>query len=385
MQVIPELETGGAERTTLEVAEAVIAAGGRAIVVSQGGPLVAEVEGLGARHIEMPAASKNPLVLYQNRVRLEKLIRAEGVDLVHARSRAPAWSAHGAARAAGVPFITTYHGIYRARSSLKRAYNSIMARGDYVIANSEYTAQAVLAEHSPKPLAIPSRLIVIHRGADLRRFSPDRVTVDRVAAIEQAWQGGKKLKILLPGRLTEWKGQQDLIEAAQILRKTRQETDFRIVLAGSDQGRSGYRAALEQAIGAAGLEGDILLPGNCDDMPAALSWADIVISASRRPEAFGRVAIEAQAMARPVIATGHGGTMETVVDGQTGWLYPPGDVAALAERIAAFAALSGPERQVIGAAARGNAAENFSVARMTERTLQVYRKALGMDVTGKDG
>jgi len=385
LQVIPELETGGAERTTLEVAEAVIAAGGKALVVSQGGPMVAELEGFGARHIEMPAASKNPLVLHRNRSRLEKLIKSESVDLVHARSRAPAWSAHGAARAAGVPFITTYHGIYRAKSGLKRGYNSIMARGDYVIANSNYTAEAVLAEHSPKPLADPSRLIVIHRGADLRRFSPDKVTVDRVEAIESAWQGGKKLKILLPGRLTEWKGQQDLIEAARILRETRQETDFRIVLAGSDQGRSGYRGALEQASGAAGLEDLILMPGNCDDMPAALSWADIVISASRRPEAFGRVAIEAQAMARPVIATGHGGAMETVIDGKTGWLYPPGDAGALADKIAAFAGLSGPERQAIGAAARENAAENFSVARMTEHTLQVYRKALGIDVTAKDG
>ncbi|GGD19330.1 glycosyl transferase [Aquisalinus flavus] len=385
LQVIPELETGGAERTTLEVAEAVIAVGGRALVVSQGGPMVAELEGFGARHIEMPVASKNPLVLHQNRVRLEKLIRAEGVALVHARSRAPAWSAHAAARAAGVPFITTYHGIYRARSGLKRAYNAIMARGDYVIANSHHTAAAVLAEHSPRPLADPSRLIVIHRGADLRRFSPDKVTVDRVEAIEKAWDGGKKLKILLPGRLTEWKGQHDLIAAAQILRETRQAGDLRIVLAGSDQGRSGYRAALEQAVGAAGLEQVILLPGNCDDMPAALSWADLVISASRRPEAFGRVAIEAQAMARPVIATGHGGAMETVVEGKTGWLYSPGDAAALAERIAAFAALSGPERQAIGAAARENAAENFSVARMTERTLQVYCRALGLGGLGSGG
>ena len=376
LQVIPELETGGAERTTLEVAEAVIRAGGRAVVVSQGGPLVAPLEALGARHITLPMASKNPLTMYLNAGRLARLVAAEGADLIHARSRAPAWSAWRAAQQTGVPFITTYHGIYKARSKWKRRYNSVMARGDYVIANSDFTRSNVLTEHYPDPLRDPARLITIHRGADLRRFDPEGVEPARLAALEDAWQGGSALKVLLPGRLTSWKGQKALIEAAQILRVSDPELDFRFVLAGSAQGRDNYRADLESAIAKGDVGHMVILPGNCSDMAAAYKWADIGISASTRPEAFGRVAIEAQAMGRPVIATAHGGAMETVVDGVTGYLVPPGDATALAHAISGFAEMPDRERQDMGARARRHAETNFSIEKMTDATLNVYMKAL---------
>ena len=376
LQVVPELETGGAERTTVEVAEAVIRAGGRAIVVSEGGSLVAELERTGATHVKLPVASKNPLTMYLNVGRLKQLISAEKADIIHARSRAPAWSALQAARASNIPFITTYHGAYKARNNLKRKYNGIMARGDFVIANSGYTRDAILAEHAPDPLKHPSRLITIHRGADLRRFDPSAVDQGRIDAIEAAWKGGKALKVLLPGRLTGWKGQKILIEAAQILRVTRQTMNLQIVLAGSAQGRTGYEAELRQAIEDCGVGHMVSMPGNCTDMPAAYCWADIVVSASLRPEAFGRVAVEAQAMGCPVIATDHGGARETVVDGVTGYLVPPGDARALAKAISNFDELASDERQQMRDAARHNAVSNFSIDKMTAATLDVYRQAL---------
>lgn len=376
LQVIPELETGGAERTTLEIAEAVILAGGKAVVASEGGPLVAALEELGAAHVTLPVASKNPLTMYLNAGRLTKLAQETGANLIHARSRAPAWSAWKAAQNLEVPFITTYHGVYRASGRLKRRYNSIMARGDFVIANSDFTRDHVLAEHSPIPLDDPSRLITIHRGADLRRFDPASVMGERVEAIESQWQGRDALRILLPGRLTSWKGQESLIKAAKILRVTRQALPVRIVLAGSDQGRSSYLTELQTAIEEADVSHIVTIPGNCTDMPAAYAWADLVVSASTRPEAFGRVAIEAQAMACPVIATDHGGARETVVNGVTGFLVPPGDEAALAGAISDFADMSLDQRETMRSEARRNAETRFSIEKMTDATLDVYIKAL---------
>jgi glycosyltransferase involved in cell wall biosynthesis len=376
LQVIPELETGGAERTTIEMAEAIISAGGTAIVVSNGGPMVAELDALGAKHVEMPVHSKNPFVMWRNVDRLKKLIKLNNIDLVHARSRAPAWSALKAARACHLPFITTYHGAYRAKSTMKRRYNSIMARGDYVIANSEFTRNAIMEEFCPDPLKYPDRLLTIHRGADMRRFDPKEVDPARIEALEQAWHGGDAVKILLPGRLTDWKGQRTLIEAAQILRVTRQALNLRIVLAGSAQGRSGYEAELQRLIKEAGVEHMVTIPGNCSDMPAAYCWADMVVSASLRPEAFGRIAIEAQAMGRPVIATNHGGARETVRDGVTGFLVRPGDAKALANAISHYVDLPTEEREAMGRMARQHAMTDFSTEKMTKSTLSVYKKAL---------
>ncbi len=376
LQVIPELETGGAERTTLEVSEAIIEAGGKAIVVSQGGPLTRALKKYGATHIKLPVASKNPLVMFANAGRLTKLIREQRVDLIHARSRAPAWSAWKAAQRATIPFVTTYHGVYNANSNWKRKYNGIMARGDFVIANSDYTRARILAQHSPDPLADVSRLITIHRGADLNRFDPNSISPGRVQALENDWQGADALKILLPGRLTSWKGQEILIKAAQILRVTRQALNLRIVLAGSAQGRSGYEADLRAAINKGDVGHMVIMPGNCSDMAAAYQWADLVVSASTRPEAFGRVAVEAQAMHCPVIATDHGGARETIQDGVTGFLVPPGDETALANAISGFADLSTDERKKMAREARRNTEENFSTEKMTDATLDVYIQAL---------
>lgn len=301
LQVVPELETGGAEQTTIDVAHAVVRAGGKALVATRGGRMAARLESDGGRLAQMPVQSKNPLVMLGNAARLVDLIRREKVSLVHARSRAPAFSALWAAQATGTPFVATYHGVYKAKSNLKRWYNAVMTRGDLVIANSDYTRDHVLAEHHLDP----DRIVTIPRGVDLDRFNPSWVTPDRVEALRAQWgiaPGDRRVKILLGGRLTRIKGHLTIIEAAAKL-KAQGRSDFLILFAGDDQGRTGYREELERAIAAAGLGDEVRLVGHCDDMPAACMVCDLAILPTTVPESFGRAAVEPQAMGKPVIAS----------------------------------------------------------------------------------
>ena len=371
LQVIPTLETGGAERTTLEVARGVLAAGGRSLVVSEGGALAGRLEAEGSVHLTMPAASKNPMVMARLRTALSQVIEEEGAGLVHARSRAPAWPAMGAARAARIPFVTTYHGIYSGRTRLKRLYNSVMARGDVVIANSAYTERVVRETYQGWRFFDASRLVTIPRGADLAAFDEAAVTPERAATMEGRLGGAGAVRVLLPGRLTEWKGQRILVEAARRLHDGGTAQPLRVALVGDAQGREAYREALSAMIEEADLSRIVTLAGHVDDMPAAYAWSDVVVSASTRPEAFGRVAVEAMATGRPVVATNHGGSAETVVDGETGRLVPPGDADALAEAIGALA--RDPEaRRAMGRAGRARARARYSTGAMVARTLDVY-------------
>ncbi len=376
LQVIPELETGGAEQTTLDIAAAVTAAGGRALVASQGGRMEDRLALAGGELIRLPVASKNPLVLGANAGRLARIIRREGVSLVHARSRAPAVSALRAARATGVPFVATYHGVYSARTPLKRLWNAIMTRGDLVIANSAYTRDHVLAEHGVHP----DRVVAIPRGVDLARFDPAAVSSERVRALAGAWgldPDETRPRLLLAGRLTRWKGQGLMIDAVSRLLEQGGCPDLLVLMAGDDQGRHGYRAELERQIADAGLSETIRLVGHVEDMPAAYALADLAAAPSLEPEAFGRTAVEPQAMARPVLAADHGAVRETVVDGETGWRVAPGDVEAWAAALSAALA-AGPDRwAAMGRAGQARARTLYSVEAMQAATLQAYLRVLG--------
>lgn len=381
LQVIPELETGGAERTTVEIAAAIIAAGGRALVATRGGRMAAEVIAAGGEIVSMPVHSKNPAVMWANRGRLISLIRREAVDIIHVRSRAPAWSALWAAGAVGRPLVATYHGAYRAVNPLKRLYNSAMVRADLVIANSAFTAAAIRAGYDlgGRPLK------VIPRGADLARFDPAAVPPARIEDLTRLWgfsEGRRGFRLLLPARLTPWKGQAEAIAAVARLAArvssaaSGQAPDLQLVLAGAAQGRDEYAAALQRQIETRGVRDMVHLVGDCADMPAAIAWADVVLCPSTRPEAFGRVAVEAGAMARPVIASDHGGARETVVDDVTGVLAPPGDVAALADAIARLQAMSQDERDAMGARARTRVQQRFSSEAMQRATLEAYAELM---------
>ncbi|MCH8238307.1 MAG: glycosyltransferase family 4 protein, partial [Proteobacteria bacterium] len=323
LQVLPALGVaGGVERGTVEIAQAIVAKGGRSLVVSSGGARTHELKRVHAEHIELPVHSKNPFVIYANIDRLARIIAAEKVDIVHARSRAPAWSAYYAAKRQGVPFMTTFHGTYGASNNLKRRYNSVMTRGERVIAISRF-----IGGHLHQNYGVPANKIrIIHRGVNLDRFDPSKVTAERVAALANDWRLEDGLPVvMLPGRLTRWKGQAMFIEAIGNLARR----DIRCLVVGGDQGRTDYRQELENLVNKKGLGEIVRIVDHCDDMPAAYMLTDVVVSASTDPEAFGRIVVEAQALGRPVVASDHGGARETVIEGETGWLFPPGDVTAL--------------------------------------------------------
>ncbi len=365
LQVLPSLVTGGVERGTADVAAALTSAGWRAIVASAGGPMVREIERAGAEHVTLPLDRKNPLTIKRNASALADIIRSRNISIVHARSRAPALSASSAAKQCRVPFVTTFHGTYNFANPLKKAYNATMSSGDRVIAISEF-----IAEHIRHNYATPSdRIRTIPRGIDVGFFNPDAVSEERMTQLARAWRlPDASPVIMLPGRLTRWKGQSVLIEAARRLGRQ----DVRVLLVGDDQGRTGYRKELEKQIARIGAESIIHLTGPCRDMPAAYMLADVVVSASTDPEAFGRVAAEAQAMGRPVIATNHGGSRETVVAGETGWLVPPGDADELARALCAALSMSSEERSKLARRAVAHIHDKYTKTRMCERTLEVY-------------
>jgi glycosyltransferase involved in cell wall biosynthesis len=370
LQVLPALDGGGVERGTVEMVQAVVRAGGAGWVASAGGRMVPQVERARGRHVTLPLMTKDPLNIYLNAGRLGRVIREGGIRLVHARSRAPAWSALLAARRAKLPFVTTWHGVYGEDLPGKHTYNSVMARGDRVIAISRYVAARVAEGYGVGP----ERLRIIPRGVDPDQFDPGRVVGERVHRLEQAWRipTGAPV-VMLPARLTRWKGAEILLEAVARLARD----DVFCVLVGGDQGRAAYVRALEARAGALGLGARLRLTGHCDDMPAALMLADVVVSASLKPEPFGRGVIEAQAMGRPVVAFNHGGAAETVVDGETGLLVQPGDVAALAHAIGQVLELDGEARADLGWRAREAVLAGFTTAAMQQATLEVYAEMLG--------
>ncbi len=379
LQIIPRLDAGGAERTTIDIAAALALAGARALVASEGGRLAAELQAVGGVLTPFPAATKNPLAMALNVRRLARLIVEERVDLVHARSRAPAWVALGACRATGRPFFTTYHGAYSGRSALKLRYNSVMARGDVVIANSQFTADEIARLY---PIA-RGRLRVIPRGADLRRFAPGAVERARVAGLREAWGVAPHERVVLvAARLAAWKGQKVLIEAARLL-KARGLGGVRYVLAGDAQGREGYARELDALIADAGLTAIVSRVGHCADMPAALVAASVVAVPSTAPEAFGRSAVEAQAMGAMAVVSDSGAAPETVLAppqtpecARTGWRVPPGDAAALADALESALSLGATAREALAQRARAHVERHFSLEKMTGDTLAAYLAAL---------
>ena len=369
LQVLPSLVTGGVERGTVEMTRAIAEAGGTALVASAGGRLVSAIHHAGGRHVTLPLATKDPLNVLWNSRRLARVMRAEGVEIVHARSRAPAWSAWLAARRTGARFVTTYHGAYGEGTPFKRHYNAVMAKGERVIAISRYVAGLVEARHGVDH----ARLRVIPRGVDPAAFDPAIVSGDRIARLAEAWRLPDGMAVvLLPGRLSRWKGHAVLLDAMAALARP----DVCCVLMGDAGRRGGYTAALQRQASRLGLGERLRMPGGCDDMPAALLLADVVVHAATEPEAFGRVVIEAQAMGRPVIASDLGGPVETVEHGVTGWRVPPGDAASLAATLAMVLALPAEKLAAFGAQARDAVLAQYTTRAMQDATLAVYRELL---------
>jgi len=374
LQVVPSLDVGGAERTTIDIAGALTREGFHALIATEGGRLEDELAEAGGEMVYLPVARKNPITMIANTRELIGLIRRRNVSLIHARSRAPAWSALFAARRTDIPFVTTHHGIYNARHPFKRFYNSVMARGDIVIANSQWTADHITRSYGFKP----KRIAVIPRGLDLAYFDPARVSDLRVTRMRDEWRlEDHERVILLPGRLSRWKGQLVFLAALGLLKRSgRLPKEFRAIIAGAAQDRDAYLAQLGHAIDANDLNRVAILSDHIRDMAAAYRASDIVVSTSTDPEAFGRVPPEAAAMGRPVIATDHGGARETVVHGHSGILVPPGDPVALADALAKLIDHEPEQLIEMGIRGRAHVVDRYAVGRMCADTLALYRELL---------
>jgi glycosyltransferase involved in cell wall biosynthesis len=369
LQVIPELGPGGAEQGCIDIAAEIVKRGGQAIVVSNGGSRVHELARIGAVHIDLPVHSKNPIVMLQNIHRLRSLIQRYNVDIVHARSRAPAWSAWRACKKTSARFMTTCHAPYNISGEAKKFYNSSMANGERVIAISHFVAQYLHDNYN-----LDERTIrLVPRGIPMEKFHPTAVTPERLITLSSEWRipDGANI-VMLPGRLTRWKGHHVLVDAmAAIGRK-----DLFGVIIGSDQGRTEYRKELEEYIQSKGLGGQIRIVDHCNDMPAAYMLATVVVCPSTDPEGFGRVPVEAQAMGRPIVASDHGGAQETIVRGQTGWLVKPGSGEAMAKAVNEALSLDATQRAMLATRAMSHVAQNFTKDIMAERTMQVYAELM---------
>jgi glycosyltransferase involved in cell wall biosynthesis len=363
--MVPEMEEGGVEGETLDFAVFLARHGHNSIVISGGGRMVQELEQGGCRHVLWPHVGEKNFRCLKYIGRLKRFLQKERVDILHLRSRLPAWIGYLAWKslpASGRPgLITTFHGFYSVNF-----YSAIMTKGELVIAVSH-----TVADHIGKNYQIDaSRIRLVHGGFDTSFFDPEAVAPERIENLRHQWQLGTEPVILLPGRLTQWKGQEVFIDSLALLK----DQPFTALCVGDVTENSSFSQKLRDQIQSLGLTDRVLLVGHCSDMPTALMLADLVVSASStEPEAFGKVAIEAMAMGKPVVATAHGGSLETVKDGETGWLVPPGNPQAMAKAIAC--ALEHREKlPEMGDKGRRWVSEHFTAASMCRKTLDVYRE-----------
>lgn len=372
LQVLPELGQGGVELGTIEIASELQKRGIENYVASEGGRMEYNLERIKVKHFTLPLKTKNIFKMYLNSLRLARIIKKYGITIVHARSRAPAWSAYWAAKRCGVHFVTTFHGTYGLGPwGIKKFYNKIMTYGERVIAISNHIKQHILKNYKTDE----SKIRLIHRCVNMENFNVETTSAERmIKYLEDNNIPEDKPIVTLIGRLTNWKGQKLLIEALHLI----DNEDFFCVIIGDDQGRKKYSSELRKMIANYNMTDRFLFIRNVKDIPAAMMVSDVVLSTSIEPEAFGRIAIEGQAMGRVVVASNIGGSVETVIDGVTGRLYKSTSAKALAEAIEWALHLSTDEREKIGAAGIKNVKEHFTKQIMCDKTIEVYKELINL-------
>lgn len=369
MQVVPALISGGVEQGTVDLNAGLVKAGMTSIVVSSGGPRVYEITRAGGTHIELPVHAKNPLTMWLTSRKLRALIRTHKVDVVHAASRVPAWVARRAVEDTDAAFVTSCHAAHKIGNRFKRAYNAAIASGARVMAVSEFLSAYLQKNYD----VAADKIRVIYRGLSLERYHPTAVSADRMIAIARHCRVPDGVAvIMLPGRITRGKGHIVLLQALASLKRP----DVLCLFVGSDAGQQNYRRELEKEVAALGLESQCRIVTDCPDIPAAYMLATVVACPSLVAEGFGRIAIEAQAMGRPVIAARNGGLPETLIDGETGWLVPPNYAPALARALKAALDLPAEERAALATRAMAHIANTFTNTRMCQLTFAVYAEAL---------
>jgi glycosyltransferase involved in cell wall biosynthesis len=369
VQVLPALVRGGVERGTIEMARAIIDAGGRAVVISEGGPLVRHLDRIGAIHHTLAVARKNPLVWGATRRKLRRLLQTEGADIVHVRSRVPAWIAVPAARSLGLITVSTVHGRFQNSNVLKRLVNGKMLAADHVIAISKYVRQQIERQFGDQG----KKLSVVPRGVDVDMFDPASVSQSRIIRfVDSVALPEDEPVIMLPARPSAWKGHEVLLKALARI----SDRKFNCVLVGAADGKSAFVDRLTTLGMKLGLVGRFRLTHGVDDMPAALMAADIVVMPSVTPEPFGRVSLEAQAMGRLVVAFDHGGAAESIIHGRTGWLATPVDLDSLAECLATALDMTVSQRRTMAVETRQHIEDKFSTQQMCNRTIAIYARLL---------
>jgi glycosyltransferase involved in cell wall biosynthesis len=365
LQVLPHLNSGGLVSGAVEISGALQKAGMISYVASSGGRREREITRLGAKVINLSLESKNPIIIFLNVYKLSKIIKKYKINIIHARSRAPAWSAYFAAKKMGIPFVTTFHGTYAIKNNLKKKYNSIMVSGDRIIAISQFIKNHILSNYKIGK----EKIVTIHRGINLNNFDYLKVSNERLIAFSKKFNIPEdSYVVLLPGRITRWKGHLLLIEAIAKLERS----DIICLLVGDSQGRKKYITELEQHINKFNLKNNFRIIENQTDMAAIYKLADVVVSASLDPEAFGRVIAEAQAMGRPTVAVNHGGGPEIIIEEVTGWLFKPGDSIDLAHKINKALSLNIEDRDKMALKAIERTKLKFNNEMMCANTLKVY-------------
>ena len=376
LQVIPKLGYGGAETGCYDIAHYLAEKDCGSFIATSGGELLKFVKKNKVGIFRIPVHSKNPILIILNAFLLSFIILIKKINIVHARSRAPAWSCYLACILTNVNFVTTFHGTYNFKSKIKKFYNSVMLRSKLTIAGSNFIFGHI-NENYEEYLSKKKKLRVIFRGINVDYFNQKNISILKREKLKKIWNlEENKFTILMPGRLTYWKGQEKFIEALNILKEDYNYTDFQAILLGSDQGRKVYLKKLYSLVERYSLSKKLRFINHCREMPLAYSLADVVVSASVEPEAFGRVAVESQSMGKPIIASNIGGSKETILNKKSGFLYKHDDPRELAKNLNTVIQLNQEELKLMGNEGRKNVTKKFDVEAMCDSNLREYKKLL---------
>ena len=376
LQVIPTLGYGGAETGCYDIAHYLPENECRSFIATSGGELLKYIKKDKVKILKLPVHSKNPLLIIFNALVLVFYIIIYRINIIHARSRAPAWACYFACLLTNRVFVTTFHGTYNFKSKFKKFYNSIMLKSKLTIAGSNFIFSHINEKYS-EYLSKDKKLRVIFRGINLDYYNSKNISILKQEKLKQEWNlSSNQFTILLPGRLTYWKGQEKFIESLNILIEDYDKANFQAVILGSDQGRKVYKKKLINLVERYNLNKKVKFIQHCKEMPLAYSLSDVVVSASIEPEAFGRVSVEAQSMGKPIIATDIGGSKETIVNKKSGFLYKHDDPRELAKILNAVIQLSQDELKLIGNEGRKNVTKKFDVETMCQSNLKEYKKLI---------
>ena len=376
LQVIPKLGYGGAETGCFDIAHYLPENNCKSFIVTSGGELLKFVDRKKVKIFKLPVQSKNPLLIFINSIILIGIILLNNISIVHARSRAPAWSCLFASKLTGRKFVTTFHGTYNFKSNLKKLYNSVMVRSDLIIAGSNFIFSHIKENYS-RYLNNKKKFLVIFRGINVDYFDSSTTLESDEKKLLKQWDIEKDKKIiLLPGRLTSWKGQEVFIEAINLINIEIGYEAFYAVILGSDQGRELYKKKLIRLSEQYRMSKQIRFIDNCKSMALAYKVSDIIVSASNEPEAFGRVSVEAQSMGKPIIASNIGGSNETIINEKTGFLFESNNAKSLSKQILRVLNMDETSLKTIGIEARKNATQRFNVEKMCFSTYSEYKRLL---------